>query len=135
MKVVPGLPNTGGTLVLHLVGNLRGFIGATLGASGYTRDRDAEFTTRGVPRAALVGLVQDAKREVVAALREVSNERLSARFPVAVGGRAMTTSLFLHHLLAPLGYHLGQIDYHRRASTGDSTSAHTLPLAPLGDPE
>jgi hypothetical protein len=132
--VVPGLPNAGGTLVLHLVGNLRAFIGGALGASGYTRNRDAEFSDRGLPRATLVALVNDARREVEAALREVSHDQLSSRFPQAVGGRSMTTSLFLHHLLAHLAYHLGQIDYHRRAATGNAVSANVLPLAPLGDP-
>ena len=44
---VAGAPNTGGTLVLHLVGNLRAFIGSTIGHSGYVRDRDAEFARRG----------------------------------------------------------------------------------------
>ena len=37
-----GLPNSAGTLALHIAGNLRWFIGAQLGGSGYVRDRDAE---------------------------------------------------------------------------------------------
>lgn len=131
---VPGLPNVGGTLVLHLVGNLRHFIGGILGTSGYRRDRDAEFSERGVPRASLLELVADARREVTLALRDVSPDQLSRNFPQAVGGRTITTSLFLQHLLAHLAYHLGQIDYHRRGSTGSTASANALPLSVLGDP-
>lgn len=131
---LPGLPNTGGTLVLHLAGNLRHFIGGVLGGSGYRRDRDAEFNQRGVTRSELLALVAEARSEVVLALDRVSPEQLAARFPQAVGGRAMSTSLFLTHLLAHLAYHLGQIDYHRRASTGDAVSVNALPLSPLGDP-
>jgi uncharacterized damage-inducible protein DinB len=131
---MPGLPNAGGTLVLHLVGNLRHFIGGTLGASGYVRDRDTEFKDRGVPRTVLLALVADARREVILALRDLSPEQLSTRFPLAVGGRSISTSLLLQHLLAHLAYHLGQVDYHRRASTGDVASANALPLTPLGDP-
>src|SRR6187551_3396600 len=42
-REVPGLANCGGTLALHLAGNLRHFVGARLGTSGYVRDRTAEF--------------------------------------------------------------------------------------------
>jgi hypothetical protein len=35
------------------------------------------------------------------------------------------------HLAVHLGYHLGQIDYHRRAVTGDSASVDALSLQPL----
>ena len=43
-----GFPNSGGTLALHVAGNIRHFVGAVLGGSGYLRDRDAEFSRRGV---------------------------------------------------------------------------------------
>src|SRR5687768_18142607 len=45
-RVLPGTVNPPGVLALHLCGNLQHFIGATLGASGYVRDRDAEFAAR-----------------------------------------------------------------------------------------
>lgn len=130
-KEIPGLPNSGGTLVLHLVGNLRSFIGGTLGQTGYVRDREAEFSVRGTPRSGLLELVAAARSEVAGALRDLDDSRLPAQFPVAVGGVSLPTELFLLHLLSHLGYHLGQIDYHRRASTGDSASAHTLPVRAL----
>ena len=44
-----GLPNSAGNLALHLVGNLRFYIGTQLGATGFVRDRDAEFAKKGVP--------------------------------------------------------------------------------------
>ena len=49
-----GLPNSGGTLALHIAGNLRHFIGTVLGGDPYVRDRDAEFSRRGVPRAEMI---------------------------------------------------------------------------------
>src|ERR1043165_3701151 len=68
-KAVPGCPNTGGNLTLHLVGNLRHFIGAELGSTGYVRNRDAEFSTRGgISRDELVKLIDDARTEVKATL-------------------------------------------------------------------
>ena len=128
---VPGQPNSGGTLVLHLVGNLRLFIGDTLGHSGYVRDREAEFAVRDLPRSGLVDLITAARSEVATAMRDLDPSALPAQFPVAVGGVSLPTELFLLHLLSHLGYHLGQIDYHRRAATGDPTSAHTLPVRAL----
>src|SRR5690606_39572164 len=44
------VPNSCGNLALHIIGNLNHFIGATLAATGYVRDRDSEFTKRDVPR-------------------------------------------------------------------------------------
>ncbi len=132
-KEIPGVPNTGGTLVLHLVGNLRFFIGSTIGSGDYVRDREAEFALRGVPRATLRSVIATARREVEMGLTQLSTSMLEAPFPVAVGGRQMSTQLFVLHLLSHLAYHLGQIDYHRRASTGDSRSANALPLANLGE--
>ena len=130
-REVPGLPNSGGTLTLHLVGNLRSFIGATLGQTGYVRDRDAEFSLRGMSRPELSALIAAARREVADTMRSLDVSALPTEFPVAVGGVSLPTELFLLHLLSHLGYHLGQIDYHRRASTGDAASAQTLPLREL----
>ena len=50
-REVPGMANCGGTLALHLAGNIRHYVGAVLGGSGYVRDRDGEFLRRDVPRA------------------------------------------------------------------------------------
>jgi hypothetical protein len=129
---VTGLPNTGGTLVLHLVGNLRSFIGASIGGTGFVRNRDAEFSTRDITRADLSAMIAVTRSDVEAGLGKLSPAVLASTFPVAVGGRSMTTQVFVMHLLSHLAYHLGQIDYHRRAATGDARSASTLPIAPLG---
>ncbi|HEX2719050.1 MAG TPA: hypothetical protein VHM67_15380, partial [Gemmatimonadaceae bacterium] len=49
-RPMPGIANVGGTLALHIAGNLQHFIGAVLGGTGYVRDRDAEFARRDVSR-------------------------------------------------------------------------------------
>ncbi|MEP7128316.1 MAG: DinB superfamily protein, partial [Chitinophagales bacterium] len=48
-KLKGDIKNSGGTLALHLIGNLRHFIGTTLGNTGFVRNRDAEFNDRDVP--------------------------------------------------------------------------------------
>ncbi len=42
--------NSGGTLALHLIGNLKHFIGAQLGNTGYIRNRDKEFSDKNIPK-------------------------------------------------------------------------------------
>jgi len=48
-EVSGDIKNSAGNLCLHLLGNLQHFIGATLGNSGYKRNRDTEFSRKNVP--------------------------------------------------------------------------------------
>jgi len=128
----PGLPNTGGNLALHLAGNLQHFFGAVLGKTGYVRDRDSEFSRRGVPRAELVKQLDAAALAIDAGMKAVTSERLAQPYPEHVGGRTIPTQDFVVHLLSHLAYHLGQIDYHRRVVTGDSTSIGAIAVKELG---
>lgn len=127
----PGAPNSGGTLVLHLCGNLRHFIGAALGNSGYVRDRDAEFSTRNVPRAELAALVHMTEAEVGLTLRALDERRLDDQ--LTIGTVSMPARRGMLHLAVHLTYHLGQLDYHRRLVTGDASGVAALALHPLGD--
>lgn len=110
----PQIPNTTGTLALHAAGNLRHFIGATLGGTGYVRDRDAEFSTRNMARRELLVLLHAARDEVDATLRDLDPARMLTPFPLEVAGTTLSTGLMLTHLATHLGYHLGQADIHRR---------------------
>lgn len=133
--VLPGLATPGGNLAQHLVGNLRHFIGATLGGTGYIRHREAEFSDRTATRAELVDAVRQTARDVTGALATLDPARLGDPFPLEVGGGRPVTGLFLMHLLTHLGFHLGQIDYHRRVVSGDPVSAGPTPVSDLlGDP-
>jgi DinB family protein len=117
-KVVPGISNSGGTLALHLTGNLQHFIGAVLGRTGYVRNRDAEFAMRGLSREELVGLVEQTTAALTRTFGSLTDAVLAGRYPEPVGKVRVSTGDFLVHLEAHLGYHLGQIDYHRRIITG-----------------
>lgn len=128
---VPGLPNSGGTLVLHLVGNLQHFVGAVLGASGYVRDRDAEFSRRDVGRAELSAEVQRTIDAVDRALDGFDAARLAEPYPLELGGKRVGTGRFLMHLVAHLGYHLGQIDYHRRSTAPTSGAVGSVAVTEL----
>lgn len=128
-----GIPNSAGTLALHLAGNLRWFIGAQLGGSGYVRDRDAEFSQRNVDRETLIRNIEAAADEVTRALAQLDDARIDQPFPLEVGGVRFPTCRFVAHLAVHLGYHLGQIDYHRRIVTGVNKSLNALALSPLAD--
>ena len=121
-----GLPNAGGTLVLHLAGNLQHYVGAVLGRSGYRRDRPAEFARRDVSRAELLRELDGARSAVERVLPTVREEALSQPYPEPIGGNTLTTGVFLAHLATHLAYHLGQLDYHRRVVTGDAKGVGAL---------
>lgn len=118
-RAIPGVPNSGGTLALHVAGNLRHFIGAIIARDGYVRDRDAEFSRRDVPRAELIAGLDVAIASVERALASPVDELLQGAYPEPIAQRKVAAADFLVHLVAHLAYHLGQIDYHRRAVTGD----------------
>ena len=115
-KVGGEIPNSAGNLCLHLIGNLKAFIGAELGGSGYVRHRDLEFSTTGKPRAELLTGIDEALADVLEGLDKVTPEQLDQEYPIVVFADKgpMTTGYFLIHLATHLNYHLGQINYHRR---------------------
>lgn len=118
----PGISNPAGTLVRHLAGNLRHFIGGVLGGTGYPRDREGEFSHREVGRDELLTEVAATREEVDRALELLTPEDLEAPYPLPLAGRRVRTGDFLIHLAAHLAYHLGQIDYHRRLLVPDAES-------------
>lgn len=131
-RTPPGVSNSAGTIVLHLVGNLEHFIGAALGGTGYVRDREAEFAMRDLPRTQLLRMLDSAAAAVDATLRQLPPERWEAAYPIPVGGRTLRTADFLVHIATHLAYHLGQMDYHRRmlvpgTGTVDAMSIGELP--------
>jgi uncharacterized damage-inducible protein DinB len=133
--VPPGTQNSAGTLALHLAGNLRHFIGARLGATGYVRDRPAEFSRRGVPRSELASEIDRAIIDVRETLQRLDADRLEDPFPDVVAGVRVTVCDFLTHLAAHTGYHLGQVDYHRRIVTGSGTTVGAMAVPELASAE
>ena len=132
-QTLPGTTNSAGTLVLHVCGGLRHFVGAVLGQTGYVRDRDAEFSQRGLPRAALlaeIGRTADVIRQVVPGLPP---EVLEAPYPLPINGITLSTRRFLIHLATHAAFHLGQAGYLRRALTGEATTSGAVAIGALAD--
>jgi Protein of unknown function (DUF1572) len=112
--VKEGISNSAGNLALHLVGNLNHFIGATLGNSGYIRNRDAEFTLKNIPRKNLITAIENTIPVVKNTLSKLTPADIEKDFPIQVFGKTDTTGYMMIHLTTHLTYHLGQINYHRR---------------------
>jgi hypothetical protein len=109
-----GISNSAGNLCLHLIGNLNHFIGATLGGTGYVRNREAEFSLKNVPRAEICIKIDDTIAVVNTTLDALTDEILNSEYPLLLADQKFITKDFLLHLTGHLSYHLGQINYHRR---------------------
>jgi hypothetical protein len=113
-KVDGDVLNSAGNLCLHLCGNLQHFFGAVLGETGYVRDRDSEFSSRGVSRDDLLAEIDKTAIVVHSTLEKLDDSIFAAEYPIEVFGKPMTTGFFATHLAAHFSWHLGQINYHRR---------------------
>ncbi len=113
-SIEKNISNSGGTLALHIVGNLNHFIGAILGDTGYIRDREAEFNDTLIDRTKIYQDIQALKGTIKKSLEALDKETLESTYPVSIRQEAMSVEQFLFHLYGHLNYHLGQINYHRR---------------------
>lgn len=109
------IANSAGNLCLHLIGNLKTFIGKELGNSDYIRNRDLEFSLKNIPKSELISQVEETIHIVNTTLNGLEDYDLEKEYPnvkVVEGGSSV--GFMLIHLSLHLSYHLGQINYHRR---------------------
>ena len=117
-KTEKDIKNPGGNLCLHICGNLQHFIGADMGDTDYVRNRDKEFSDKNIPSTELLKEIEQTIKVVTKTLEAIPDEDLDKEYtnfpPHLLGKEKMSKFYFLAHLLSHLGYHLGQINYHRR---------------------
>lgn len=113
-RIEKNIANPAGNLCLHLVGNLNMYIGATLGHTGYLRDREAEFALKNIPKSELIKKIEETIAMVNQVMPNLKEEFLLEDYPLIVLKEKTSTEFFLVHLTAHLSYHLGQVNYHRR---------------------
>lgn len=109
-----GISNSAGNLCLHLLGNLNTYIGAEIGKTGYIRNRDLEFSMKDVTRQELLEGITKVKEIVQRSLDLMKDNELEQEYALLVFKEKTSTGYFLVHLAVHLGYHLGQVNYHRR---------------------
>ncbi len=113
-RIEKNIANSGGNLCLHLIGNLNTYIGTILGQTGYKRNREAEFSSKNVPRQELIQNINATIQIIDQILPTLNPEELKKEYPIIVLNEPTSTEFFLVHLATHLTYHLGQINYHRR---------------------
>ncbi|MDH3491989.1 MAG: DinB family protein [Acidobacteriota bacterium] len=113
-KVAEGIINSGGNLCLHLVGNLNHFIGAMLGDTGYVRERDLEFSEKGLSREELLHRIEEVTGIVENTISGMTTEELAEDYPEKLFDKQMDKGTILAYMSGHLSYHLGQLNYHRR---------------------
>ena len=132
-RTKPGVTNSCGNLAAHCAGNLQHYIGAVLGHTTYVRDRPAEFGGRSGSRADVAAELRKARDVVREVLPAVPEDALDRPVPETVGGVALSTRAMLLHLVAHLGFHLGQADYLRRTMTGRNEPAGAVSAKDLAE--
>ena len=116
-KLTGDLKNTPGNLALHLCGNLKHNIGAVMGSNGYVRNRDLEFSQTGISKADIISEIRSTAEMVIPILETQDADSLSRDFPEKSHGEDQTYYDALIRLALHFGYHVGQINYHRRILT------------------
>lgn len=113
---LPGTINPGGNLCQHLIGNLRTYVGLTLGGYAYVRDRDAEFSQKTFTQLQMLTELDQLHEIVIDTLERLDEQKMEEEYPREVVNLfpKQTVRLILTHLLAHLSWHLGHINYHRR---------------------
>ena len=106
--------NSAGNLCLHLIGNLNTYIGSALGKKNYIRNRDLEFSDINVSIETLKKEIEKTKNVINTTFEMLEEENLKEIYPLGVSVGQTTVAFYLTHLSVHLGYHLGQINYHRR---------------------
>ena len=117
-QTLPGVTNAAGNLALHIEGNLREYVGRQLGNLPYKRNRELEFSTKGMSRRELGTRIADLRRSIPEVIEQLSSEQLDAEYPEVVLEIATSTRQLVIHLHGHLNWHLGQIDYLRRVLIG-----------------
>lgn len=113
-KTEKDIPNSGGNLCLHLIGNLNTYIGKEIGNSGYIRNREDEFSLKDIPKEQLLMMILNTLDVITDSLKKVDDKQLEMEYPILVFEKKTSTGYLLMHLSAHLAYHTGQINYHRR---------------------
>jgi uncharacterized protein DUF664 len=119
----PGVTNAAGTLALHLEGNLREYIGRQLGGVAFTRNRPLEFSARDMAQPEVIARLEAVADLIPRVIASLSPSQLDAMYPENVLNVPLSTRQFLIHLFGHFSYHLGQLDYLRRLTTGEGAIA------------
>jgi uncharacterized damage-inducible protein DinB len=102
--------NAIGNLGLHLAGNVRQWIVASLGGEPFERDRAAEFAQREpLPTAEILGRLRETVDRACDVIADLTPERLASR--VTIQAYDVTGLEAVFHVVEHFSLHTGQIVY------------------------
>ena len=107
--------NSIGNLVLHLCGNVRQWIGWSIGGQPDIRERDLEFSTESAD--GLLPKLHKTVGDAVGILENLPPDRLTARVPTQDGER--TVLEVIYQVVGHFQQHAGQIMYATKMLTGE----------------
>ncbi len=108
------IKNSPGNLTLHIIGNLKHFIGTQLGNTSYNRNRDKEFSDKNSSREGMLIEIDEVIEIIKNVFPKITDETFAKEYPIEFLGQKRLNGEILFILYGHLNYHLGQINYHRR---------------------
>ena len=109
--------NAAGNLVLHLCGNVRQWIIASIGSEPDARQRDAEFAARGgVSTRDLRDRLSSTVAQATAVIERVTAQRLTDR--LVIQGYEVSVMDAIYHVVEHFAMHTGQIMFVTKMLTG-----------------
>ena len=114
-KTLGSIRNSSGNLALHIIGGLNFLIGTTLAHTGYVRNRDQEFINKSVEKNLILEQLEDLIPMIRKTLVALTPQQMESPYPRFFEKENATISYVLSQLLLHLNYHLGQVNYLRRA--------------------
>ncbi len=117
-EVEGSIKNSGGNLCLHLIGNLKTYLGNGFANLNYIRQREFEFAGKNVDREKIYLEIVETVEMIKLGLAKLNPEQLSDKFPIVIWDKETEMEFTLLHLYGHFNYHLGQINYHRRILDG-----------------
>ena len=106
--------NAIGNLVLHLSGNVRQWIVASLGGAPDTRQRDTEFAAKASTN--LLALLNAAVDEAIPIIDSLTPERLAER--IQIQKYNLTVMEAVYHVVEHFSMHTGQVVFATKLLTG-----------------
>jgi hypothetical protein len=118
--------NSIGNLVLHLCGNVRQWIGWSIGGQPDIRERDREFQTSSrMDTPELLARLNATVGDAISILEKLPPERLAERVPTQDGERFALEVIY--QVVGHFQQHTGQIIFATKLMTGEDLKFYTPP--------
>jgi len=119
----PPVQNSIGNLVLHLSGNVRQWIGSTIGGKPDIRNREHEFSADHSPD--LLATLKTTVSDAISILENLSPARLTDRVSTQDGDRSILEVIY--QVVGHFQQHTGQIIFATKLLTGEDLKFYAPP--------